>query len=624
MPAKQQQGRSGGKNHDAAPGLSPPPQPPQQQQQQLDCWACDATVAVPLDPETGSPALAFSCGWCGAVTRVEEVEGGGGGSGGSGGNWNQRGSSHRKRRTRLSTPRRLLAKLLLPAASALSIVAATILGVGWVLPALFDESKHPWLLLLADALAALTSCNVAVHFAALFAQALATLSPSPRPSDPSISSSSKGPKRVIVTAAGVGRTPEEEDTVSVSFSGGDSGLAFSGGGGSVVSGGGGGGGANSAGGGGGGSAAAAVFVGSSVPRGAYAGHERCELCVEAAARASAERKRNKNSSSQSRSSRSGRDVLAASQQFFPFSSASVGIPPPLPPPPSSHPLPPPPPQRVSFSSWRKRGHRPPGAEHCLVCETCVADVDHHCSFVGTCVSLRAGKGGAEAEQEEAAELRSSRSSSSRHHPSGRHFALLLFWLLAGSLYATLGSVALLASRRSEVEVSWRRATAVLLLRDSPRRSAAAAAPLPQTAVRWQLGKPKKAPPPPTKPFPSSSSRRSRAATFLLVLFGIGPVLLVTSPPWMAAALGLAALSSAAGVGALFVAAEARRRVAAGESAADEKRRLRMRMNNSPAPSSSSSSLSFYEALSDLFGGGHPASWLLPPWGNDGDGDEKED
>lgn len=569
--------RRGG-NNDAAPQPRPPPH-----QEQLDCWACDATVAVPLDPDTGHPALAFSCGWCGAVTRVEEEEEEKAERRNQGGERQPR--RRKKKKARLSPARRILAKLLLPLASALSIAAATILGVGWVLPALFDEAKHPQRLLLADAAAAVVSFNIAVHFSALLAQSLGL-------------ASSGGPKQVVVAAAGVGRTPEDEDTVSVSFSG-DSGAAFSGGG--SVSGGGG---AASAG-GGGGSAAAAVFVGSSVPRGAYAGHERCELCFEAAARRSSKRKKNE--------SRSSKEVFASShqqqqQQHFRSFSASATIPPP--------------PPRVSFSSWRKRGHRPPGAAHCLVCDACVADVDHHCSFVGTCVSLRAGKGGDEegergkgtpAAAAAAAEQRArQRRRPPRHHPSGRHFALLLLWLLVGSLYAAFGSVALLLTRREEVEASWRRASSILLKQKRPLL----APPPPQqpAVVRWRLGKPPTTaaatPPPP---------RFSRAVASLLALFGIGPVLLITSPPWMAAALGLAALSLAAGLGAFFVAADAARRVAAGESAADEKRRMTNEGENAPC-----SSLSLFESLSDLFGGGHPVSWLLPPWGNDGDGDEKED
>ena len=457
---------SGGGKNDVTPAPPQPP-PPRQEQQQLDCWACDATVAVPLDPETGRPALAFSCGWCGAVTRMEteeeQREEGGGGRGGSsprdrqrpGGSGGERHHHHhqrpsqgaRKKKARLSAPRRLLAKILLPLASALSIAAATVLGVGWVLPALFDEARSPGLLLLADAAAAVVSFNVAVHFCALVAQALGVGFGG--------GGSAAGPKRVVVAAAGVGRTPEDEDTVSVSFSG-DSGAAFSGGGsGSVVSGGASAGG----GGGGGGSTAAAVFVGSSVPRGAYAGHERCELCVEAAARRSSERKEKRRRSENN----GGREILAASQQTFlrPFPAAA-----------------PPPPPRASFSPWRKRGHRPPGAAHCLVCDACVADVDHHCSFVGTCVSLRAGKreGGAatgeSGEQEEGATTTAAATATRarrkarqpRHHPSGRHFALLLFWLLLGSLYASLGSVALLAGRRREVEASLRRAASVALQR----------------------------------------------------------------------------------------------------------------------------------------------------------------
>ena len=152
-PAKRASG--GGKNDVNAVAAAPPPQPqpPPPPPQQLDCWACDATVAVPLDPETGRPALAFSCGWCGAVTRMEEQEGEGGGGGGQQGSGGGGERRRRTRRARLSAPRRLLAKLLLPLASALSIAAATALGVGWVLPALFDESKHPRLLLLADAAA---------------------------------------------------------------------------------------------------------------------------------------------------------------------------------------------------------------------------------------------------------------------------------------------------------------------------------------------------------------------------------------------------------------------------------------------------------------------------------------
>ena len=411
---------SGGKSSNGDASSAPPPQ--QREQEQLDCWACDATVAVPINPGTGRPALAFSCGWCGAVTRVEEEEEQEATSRDQGGERQRRRRFQRDRRRRLSAPRRLLARLLLPLASALSIAAATVLGVGWVLPALFDEARHPWLLLAADALAAAVSFNVALHFAALLAQAAGA-------------GSGRGPKRVVVAAAGVGRTPEDEDTASVSFSG-DSGAAFSGGGGSVVSGGG----------GGGGAAAAAVFVGSSVPRGAYAGHERCELCVEAAARRSSEEKERR----RWRSGESGREILAASQMFRPFPAAV-----------------PPPPPRASFSSWRKRGHRPPGAAHCLVCDACVADVDHHCSFVGTCVSLRAGGGkGGERQQEEG----SGRRRQPRHHPSGRHFALLLFWLLAGSAYAVLGSAALLVSRRVEVGRSWTRATTAGTLRCTGRRA----------------------------------------------------------------------------------------------------------------------------------------------------------
>ena len=106
-------------------------------------------------------------------------------------------------------------------------------------------------------------------------------------------------------------------------------------------------------------------------------------------------------------------------------------------------------------------------------------------------------------------------------------------------------------------------------------------------------------------------------------------LLVTSPPWMAAALGLAALGSAAVVGVACVAADAARRVAAGESAADERRRRRSGAGGAAGSSPSPQALpSLWESLSDLFGGGHPASWLLPPWGNDDgddeDGDDKED
>lgn len=558
-----------------------PPQPPQHpppSQEQLDCWACDATVAVPLDPDTGCPALAFSCGWCGAVTRVEEEEAERRNLGGGG----EQQSRRRSKKARLPPARRILAKLLPPLASALSIAAATALGVGWVLPALFDEAKHPRLLLLADAVAAVVSFNIAVHFAALLAQSLGI--------------ASSGPKQVVVAAAGVGRTPEDEDTVSVSFSG-DSGLSFSGGGGGSVSGGG----AASA----GGSAAAAVFVGSNVPRGAYAGHERCELCVEAAAWRSSTKRKN-------RSSGGGGGRTLAPSQFRPFSAPA--------------PIPPPPPARVSFSSWRKRGHRPPGAAHCLVCDACVADVDHHCSFVGTCVSLRAGKGGAGGEEEgktatatattEQQRTQRRRREPPRHHPSGRHFALLLFWLLAGSLYAALGSAALLVARRAEAEASWRRATSILLKQGKPLFAPPPPPPPQPAIVRWRLGK---APATTAAPTPS---RLSRAAAPLLALVEIVPVLLVTSPPWMAAALGLAALSLAAGLGVLFVAAEAARRVAAGESAADEmKRRRRGGEDASSSPRCSPRSL--FEHLSDLFGGGHPASWLLPPWGNDDDSDEGE-
>jgi hypothetical protein len=92
---------------------------------------------------------------------------------------------------------------------------------------------------------------------------------------------------------------------------------------------------------------------------------------------------------------------------------------------------------------------------------------------------------------------------------------------------------------------------------------------------------------------------------------------------MAAALGLAALGAAAGVGVARVAADAARRVSAGESAADERSRRRggrAAGGEGGSAASPPQALSLSEALSDLFGGGHPASWLLPPWHND----DKED